>query len=932
VIERHGGTVEKFIGDAAMAVFGLPRVHEDDALRAVRAAAEIRERLPAVAAEVGVELTFRTGVNTGPVVVGAGNALVVGDAVNVAARLEQAAPLGEILIGADTWRLVRDAVEVDAVEGLELKGKSLPVAAYRLLRVDPDAPAQARHLDTPLVGRRQELGLLRSAFERAVGEGACHLFTLLGPAGIGKSRLAAAWLESLDGQATVVRGRCLHYGDGITFFPLVEALIQLGEPAAVALEHVSSGGVASSQELFLEIRRLFERVAAEQPLVVVFDDLQWAQPMLLDLLDHVADLSRSAPIVLVCLARPDLLDERQTWAGGKHNATTALLEPLTPGECLQLLGHLDPDLDPAVAERIVQASEGNPFFLEETLAYVREGGDARVPPTIQALLAARLEQLRDDVRAVVERGAVEGKVFHRAAVLELGPEAQRTELDRHLVALVRKELIRPDTATLPGEDAFRFRNLLIRDAAYDALPKETRAALHERFADWIEGAAPELVELDEIAGWHLEQSVRYRRELGLDARPEIAARAARHLAVAGRRAAARTDLHAAGSLLARARELSSPGDDERAPLALDLADVLIQTGGSGDIDALLEEALADHRTRSHAALARLDWLAVARPDEVRRETERTLPGVMEEFRATGDERGLARAHIAQFTAHWVASQAAPAGEALHAAAELAARAGDRALLSQAVGWFVGPLILGPSDPATVAREATRLEALDAGPFATALIEVAWAELDRMAGRLDEARERLRRSDDVTRELGFEVLRASKSQYTSLIELDAGDPAEAVRQLRAGWERAHELGDKGFGSTTAAMLSRALAIAGDWDEAERVALAAMEESAPEDLINFVYAKSAIAGVHAHRGDLERAEALAREAIEDASRTDFSIVRAEALSALARVLVAGGRAAEAAEALEQAIVLYEQKGETRAAERARELAAALATPRP
>ena len=279
VVTRHGGTVEKFVGDAAMAVFGIPQVHEDDALRAVRAAAEIREQLPAVAAELGVELSFRTGVNTGEVVVGAGQTLATGDAVNVAARLEQAADPGEILVGAATYGLVRSAVAVEPVEPLELKGKADPVVAYRLVTVDPAAAAVARHLDAPLIARERELDLLRRAYERAVEERSCDLFTLLGAAGVGKSRLAAEFLAGVKRDATVVTGRCLHYGDGITFWPLVEMLMQLGEVAAPTLERVTEGGTASPEDLFWEVRRQLEAVAVERPLVAVFEDLHWAEPM-----------------------------------------------------------------------------------------------------------------------------------------------------------------------------------------------------------------------------------------------------------------------------------------------------------------------------------------------------------------------------------------------------------------------------------------------------------------------------------------------------------------------------------------------------------------------------------------------------------------------------------------------------------------------------
>ncbi|MEX0851538.1 MAG: adenylate/guanylate cyclase domain-containing protein, partial [Gaiellaceae bacterium] len=293
IIERHGGTVEKFVGDAVMAVFGIPVSHEDDALRAVRAVAEMRVAI------AGHGLEARIGVNTGEVVVGGeGETLVTGDAVNVAARLEQAAPPGETLIGAETRSLVRDAVRVEPVEPLTLKGKSEPVPAFRLLELLADAEALARHPEAPLVGRTRERERLRRDFEDAVAERTCRLFTLLGPAGIGKSRLVSDFLEHAEDTTDVLRGRCLHYGEGITYWPLVEILVRLG---------IDSDDVigSSPQETQLAFRRLLEARASERPQIVVLDDIQWAEPTFLDLVEHVADFSRDAPIFLLCVARTE---------------------------------------------------------------------------------------------------------------------------------------------------------------------------------------------------------------------------------------------------------------------------------------------------------------------------------------------------------------------------------------------------------------------------------------------------------------------------------------------------------------------------------------------------------------------------------------------------------------------------------------------------
>ncbi len=509
----------------------------------------------------------RIGVSTGEVVTGTEERLATGDALNVAARLQQAALPGEVLIAEATLALVAEAVEVEPLEPLLLKGKSEPLAAFRLLAA---RPASERRHETVFVGRERELALLREAWARALAERRCELVTIVADAGLGKSRLAAEALSSID--ARVVRGRCMPYGAGITYWPVVEALKQLdalpSDPAAAAairsLLGESEAGT-SAEEIAWAFRKLLEEQA---PLVLLFDDIQWGEETFLDLLEHLALLSSGAPLLVVCIARPELLESRPSWP------VTVRLEPLSSEEAASLIGA-------TVAEelraKIAAAAAGNPLFIAEMLAMTQEAGaEVEVPPSLRSLLAARLDQLDTGERRVLERGAVEGEVFHRGAVQALAPE--ETQVTPRLAALVRRQLIRPDRAQFAREDGFRFRHLLIRDAAYDALPKATRAELHERFAAWLEQRGEELVELDEILGYHLEQAAGYKQELG-QADPILADRAGERLAAAGRRALWRGDERAAAGLLERALELTRRARLDVA-LELDLAQALSTRDGA----------------------------------------------------------------------------------------------------------------------------------------------------------------------------------------------------------------------------------------------------------------------------------------------------------------------------------------------------------------
>jgi class 3 adenylate cyclase len=650
---HHGGTVEKFIGDAVMAVFGIPATREDDALRAVRAAVEMRAALgelnDQLASRWGVRLHTRTGVNTGEVIAGdpsLGQRFASGDAVNVAARLEQAAGPDEILIGDHTLALVRDAVQIEPVEPLDLKGKSEPVPAYRLVDVTDHVAGLERPLAAPLVGRERELALLRGAFDRVVAERRCELITVVGPAGLGKSRLTSDFGHSVRGEAVVAEGRCLSYGEGLTFWPLRDIVAELtgteqgatAEDAQARIENLLadeddtetivervSGAlgltdtVAHPAETFWAVRKLFEAVASRQPLVVLFEDVHWAEPTLLDMIEHLAASISELPVLIVAVSRNDLFDTRPNFAAAAPHAERVELEPLSADESRTLVEHLVGDAGVAadLPDRVFTGAEGNPLFVEELVrmlvderhierdeagvSAVRQIPTFAVPPTIHALLAARLDRLDPGERAVVEAGAIVGRSFAGGAVFELTGGRDRSELDLHLSRLVHKQLIEPDGGRLAGEGTFSFKHILVRDVAYGGILKGQRSDLHARFADWVEREAGERAsEYDEILGYHFERAYHYLAELGPvdDQGRAIAARAASRLGSSGARALARGDIRPAVNLLERAVSLLPDDEPARRDLTVKLGIALAETGQLSRADAILADRIQAEREGS----------------------------------------------------------------------------------------------------------------------------------------------------------------------------------------------------------------------------------------------------------------------------------------------------------------------------------------------
>jgi class 3 adenylate cyclase/tetratricopeptide (TPR) repeat protein len=915
IVEAHGGTVEKFIGDAVMAVFGVPTLHEDDALRACRAAVDMRDAF----SELGI--SGRIGVATGEVVTGTAERLATGDTVNVAARLEQAAASGEVLIGTETLGLVREAVTVQPVDPLTLKGKAQPVAAFRLVSAHAEP---ARNFATRMIGRETELRRLRDAFAQSVHDRTCQLFTVLGSAGVGKSRLAAEFLVDLD--ACVVRGGCLSYGEGITYWPVVEIVKKFDAlrdgNGALPLRSLlgETESTTSAEEIAWAFRKLIEQEAQKRPVVCVFDDLHWAEETLLDLVEHVADIAHDAPVLLLCMARVEFLEKRPSWGGGKWNATTVLLEPLDAEETEQLLEELG-GAEPALRERISVAAEGNPLFVEEMLALVRASGnhEISVPPTIHALLAARLDQLDPAERAVLERGSVEGSVFHESAVQALADGEPQTS---RLVALVRKQLVRPDTPQFAGEEAYRFRHLLIRDSAYDALPKAVRADLHERLADWLEKRDVDLVEFDEILGYHLEQAHRCLVELGRpgDRGQRLAEQAAERLSAAGRRAYARADAAAAINLLERASALLPRHDRRRLSLLPSLGRALMESGELERSDSVLSEAVetalaaGDQLVAADASVARSYVRVHAVPELSDEEVAEDLERVIPVLRGLGDEAVLARAlSLAGMLRYW-RGDAAGAVADLEQAASYARQAGDRPQEAESLQYVLLATLWGPT---TVQEALDRVEEIRVGSEANQRLEVTLlrtrAQLEAMLGRFDTARDLVARPKALAEELGLEViLAAGVAAQAGYVELLAGDAAAAEHALRPACEALERMGDWGHLATIAPKLADALYHGGDDEEALRLTELAERSATPGVADEDIGWRRVRAKLLARRGEFGEAERLAREATARAARTDLLDDRAQALADLAEVFRLSGRPEESATTLEEATHLHEQKG--------------------
>jgi class 3 adenylate cyclase/tetratricopeptide (TPR) repeat protein len=986
IIRRHGGIVTNFAGDALVAFFGVPAAHEDDAWRAVRAAVELREALARLNRQLGAahgeELTLRVGVNTGEVVVGdpsVREGFATGTAIIVAKRLEEAAGAGEILIGRDTYRLVKDAVSAEPVHDVGLKGVSAPVTAFRVSDAIPTRQRRgARRLDTPLVGRDRELRLLGEAFDLAVAQRTCHLFTVLGPAGIGKTRLVMGFLDRVGSSATVLRGSCPSYGERITFWPLAEALRKVTLPetdespdAAVAsiteaLAHEPRAAEAAAHiaeliglvepttpagEGFWAVRLLLEALARERPLILVLDDLHWAKRLLVDLVEDLARWAQGAPILIVCIARQEFLQSHPTWGRGLADAAVVTLEPLPGSAADAMLAELvRPRTVPEQArERIKDAAEGNPLFLEEMLTMLADEGlldedeldpaAFRVPPTIEALLRARLDQLDGDERAAIGAAAVEGDVFHLGAITRLVPDALRPRVSGLLLDLIRKDFVHPERSMFAGDQGYRFHHGLIRDTAYKATPKRIRAELHELYADWLEQRAGErLAEWNEIVGYHLERAWRYRCELRLEDEHsrQLAARAGACLVAAGHRALALADMRAAAAVVSRALAVLPEDSSERRALLPDFAWALRESGRFDEAQQAVEEALAagagadDPGLAARARVERLLTRQLVSPEGWAVETRGEVPQLLETFEQLDDQRGLAQVRSLEADTLWIQCQFGAAGRAYQRALDHARLAHDVHMEAELRMRVQAADVIGPTPVETGARRCEESLALGGSHLkleAGTLLQLA--VFRAMQGRFEEAREQLERAAPRVADLGTMIYFAAAAEMSAWVELLAGDAAAAERRELPGYMLLREHGEKAWLATHAATLARIRAELGRLEEAEELTHESERDAATDDHAANIVWRQVRAKVLAARGD-PAAEQLARGAVAIAAKTDALDLRGNALLALGEVLQSGGRLAEADGALREALGVFEQKGNIVSAARSRALLGAPESP--
>jgi class 3 adenylate cyclase/tetratricopeptide (TPR) repeat protein len=983
-IQRHGGKIEKYIGDAIMAVFGLPRAHEDDALRAVRAAVGMQDVLKklneGLETRFAVTLTNRTGVNTGEVVAtddpSRDQKLATGDAVNVTARLEAAAPANEIFIGEVTYRLVRDAVQAEAVEPLTLKGKSQPVPAYRLISVHGDDGNVRRH-DTQLVGRDKEMKALKRAWEEVVDEREARLVTVVGDAGVGKTRLVREIMDRLSSEgARIISGRCLPYGDGITYWPLrgmvlsaagirqedtpeeaQEKILACVRDRDVADRLASATGLSSTvftvQDIAWGARRFMQALAAESPVVALFDDIHWAEPAFLDLMESLLDSIEDAPVLMLGTARHDLLEARPTWSEG-DKARRLVLKPLGDEAVAQVITNLlgSAGLPESFVARVVSSAEGNPLYVEQMLSMLIDsgivkqeegkwvaaqgGGDIAIPPTIQALLEARLDKLDRGERAAAEPAAVIGLEFESPAVQSLVPAPVRAGIDEKLQSLSRKHFIRPAVSP-EGDVRYRFDHHMVRETVYNGLLKRARATMHAEFVKWADQANADSDrgrEFEEILGYHLEQAYRYLGELGPidEVGAAIGRDGGRRLASAGRRAFARGDMHAASSLLLRASALYLPDDPQRLELLPELAEVHLSLGDFQKSRDLLTEArttaerVGNARIRAASQLVETLLRTFARgkagPASENLPAPADLVPLLEEEEAHNE---LALAWRLILIKHGVAGKYELARDAAERSVKHARLAENERLVAK-IGDNLGDFaLLGPTPVRQGIEACEKLISDGVGDRQVECrIMCKLAQLRAMNGEVSTGRALYRQARTMLEDLGRGVFVNRTAIALAVVELLGDDLQAAEQRVRADYEALSKAGDTYYLATLAALLARLVREQGRDEEALELTRVSEEASDPDDADSQALWRSTRAPILARAGQLEQAEELARSAVEFVRQTEAPVLQADALADLAAVLKLAGKQTEARSALYEATELYAAKGDVVSTARCKKMA--------
>ena len=920
-IETHGGTVEKFAGDAVMAAFGIPIAHEDDADRAVRAGLGILDHV----SDLGLEA--RVGIEAGEVVVDeTDSTFATGEAVNVAARLQQAAAPGEILMGESAHRLTVGRIEAESAGPLELRGFRNPIAAYRAIAVRDGQPHAK--VSAPFVGRLSELDLLENTLARTIRDRRPHVFTVYGEPGVGKSRLIREFLAGVEG-TTILSGRALPYGEGVTYWPLAEMvksaagitdddpmetakqkLIECcGDEAIAELLGLASGvmeaveGERGAPEIAWAAREFADELADVQPLIMVFEDIHWAEEPLLELIDHLAQWVRERALLILCLARPELLDVRPGWGGGRVRSTAIELEPLGRDDSEALADALleEHQVSGNIRARLLDKAEGNPLFVEETVRMLLEqgadGGD-RIPDSLQAMIGARIDRLPAGAKIVLQRGSVIGRTFWAGAIDHLSPEYDADELEDLLDDLLLRDLVtREERSTIGGEAAYSFKHVLIREVAYGGLSKSGRAEYHTRFAEWLREKADK--EVIEIRAYHLDQACLLYAELDGHPPEELARTAAKALASAGKRALALESNLSARKLLLRSVELESTLGRRflAARAAWQLGDLPVVRD---EMTVLVAEAAAEgDRAIQSRALTALSEVAASLDGELVRAAELAdeALAVVEADDHDGRFRALdRRARVARW-----AGREAEAEEYLQQALE-AARAAARKDHEARAALQLAVIYVGRMEEDKAAPLIDRALALaeESGSIvARASAAQSKGGLHRVRRQYEEAEGWLTKALDLYRETASVPEIAWTSRQLAQVAWETGNPVKAEKLFRESIRLLAPMKERGTLCESQRLLSQLLLAEGRIDEAEKFALAAGETVSAEDVTSRATTRVALAQVRAAQGRYEEADTLFAEAAEIIRSSEHCRILLDVLPPYADFLRGLERDAEAAE---------------------------------